>query len=141
MKYMLMMHAPRGDLDLPQEALGAEHRDRHLAVVLEVLGEIDRGHAARAEFALQAIAVRQRGGEAIERISHADSLRRWPFPTIEPQVRAAKCLPRARSPQRQQCFELDELLKILGPPHRLLGSDQCLQPQGLKLDASDRDWF
>ena len=48
MKYMLMMHAPRGDLDLPQEALGAEHRDRHLAVVLDVLRQIGVGHAPPA---------------------------------------------------------------------------------------------
>jgi hypothetical protein len=52
-------------LDLAQKALGAEdgaefraeHLDGHLAPVLEVLGEIDRGHAAGAEFPLNAVAV------------------------------------------------------------------------------------
>ncbi len=56
-----------GDLDLGQESLGAEHRgqlrpqhlDRDLAVVLQVLGEIDRGHAALAQLPLDAVAVGQ----------------------------------------------------------------------------------
>ena len=56
-----------GGLDLAQESLGADHGgelgaqhlDRDLAVVLEVVGEVDRGHAARAELALDAVAVGQ----------------------------------------------------------------------------------
>ena len=55
----------RDGLDLAQEPLGADHGgelgledlDGDLAVVLEVLGEVDRGHAARAELALDAVAV------------------------------------------------------------------------------------
>ena len=58
-----------GRLDLAQEALGAErgaevrmeHLDRHVAVVLEVVGEIHRRHSARAEFALDAVAAGQGG--------------------------------------------------------------------------------
>ena len=58
--------AGRG-LDFAEEALGAEcggefgaeHLDGDLAVVLEVLGEVDGGHAALAELALDAIAVAQ----------------------------------------------------------------------------------
>ena len=54
-----------GGLDLAQEPLGADdrgqlgpqHLDRDLAVVLEVLGEVDGGHAALAELALEAVAV------------------------------------------------------------------------------------
>ena len=54
-----------GGLDLGQEPLGADdrgqlgaqHLDRHLAVVLEVLGEVDRGHAAGAQLPLDAVAV------------------------------------------------------------------------------------
>ena len=61
----------RGDLDLPQEPSGAErggelgpqHLDRDLAVVLEVLGEIDGGHAALAELALDAVAVGEGGAK------------------------------------------------------------------------------
>ena len=55
----------RSDVDLAQEALatqyGPEFRPqqlkRHLAAVLEVLSEIDRGHAARADLFLDGIAV------------------------------------------------------------------------------------
>ena len=62
----------RRRLDLLHESLGAEHRgelglehfDRNLAIVLEILGEIDRGHAARAELALDAVAARERNAQA-----------------------------------------------------------------------------
>ena len=54
-----------GDLDLGEEAvaaddgaqLGVQDLDGDLAVVLEVLGEVDGGHAALAELALEAVAV------------------------------------------------------------------------------------
>ena len=72
-----MLERRRG-LDFHHEALGADHGgelrlqdlERHLAVVLEVLGEVHGGHAALAEFALDAVAVGQRGGEAGKRIRH-----------------------------------------------------------------------
>ena len=59
----------RDGLDLTQEALGADdggqlgtqHLDGHLAPVLEVLGEVDRGHAALAQLALEAVAVGDQG--------------------------------------------------------------------------------
>ena len=49
----------RGRLDLGEEPVGADHRrqfgaqhlERDLAIVLEVVGEVDKGHPARAEFA------------------------------------------------------------------------------------------
>ena len=44
--------------------LGPEHLDGDLAVVLEVVGEVDRGHAARAELALDAVAVREGGAQS-----------------------------------------------------------------------------
>ena len=61
----------RDGLDLGEEALGADHGgqlgpqhlDRDLAVVLEVLGEVHRGHAAGAELALDAVAVGEGGRE------------------------------------------------------------------------------
>ena len=51
-------------LDLGQEALGADDRgqlrlqdfERDLTLVLEVVGEIDRGHAALAELSLDGVA-------------------------------------------------------------------------------------
>ena len=63
-----------GDLDLGEEAvaaddgtqLGMQDLDRDLAAVLQVLGEIDRGHAALAELAVEAIAIGERIGEAVE---------------------------------------------------------------------------
>src|SRR5258708_32547986 len=65
------MVEPRRDLDLGEEPVRAEHRaqlgpqhlERDLALVLEVLGEVDRRHAARAELALDAVAVAQSGRE------------------------------------------------------------------------------
>ena len=58
-----------GDLDLGQEPLGAEHGgqlgaqhlERDLAVVPQVVREVDGGHAARAELALDAVAVGEGG--------------------------------------------------------------------------------
>jgi hypothetical protein len=46
--------------------LGFQDLDRDLAVVLQVLGEVDRGHAALAQLALEAVAVGQGGGEALK---------------------------------------------------------------------------
>ena len=67
---------PGGDLDLAGEPLGAERGGqlgaqdlhRHLAVVLQVLGEIHGRHAALAELALDAVA----GGEG--RLQSGDQL-------------------------------------------------------------------
>ena len=57
----------RGRADLAQETLGAddggqlgaEDLDGDLALVAEVVREVDRGHAALAELALQAVAIGQ----------------------------------------------------------------------------------
>ncbi len=59
------------DLDLAQEALpadglgqlGAQHLDRHPPIVLQVLGQVHRGHAARPELALDVVAVGEGGGD------------------------------------------------------------------------------
>ena len=61
--------------DLLQEPLGAEDRgqlraqdlDGDLAVVLEVLRQVHRGHAALAQLPLDAVAVGEGGGERIGR--------------------------------------------------------------------------
>jgi hypothetical protein len=68
-----------GGGDLGQEPLGpddggkfgAQDLDRHLAVVLEVFGQVDGGHAALAELALDAIAVGQRRCEALQSSTRA----------------------------------------------------------------------
>ena len=68
------MHQPRRDLDLAREAFGAhggaefrtQHLERHLAVVLEILGEVDRRHPPLAELALDPVAIGEGGGERAE---------------------------------------------------------------------------
>ena len=70
-----------GGGDLAQEPLGAddrgqlrpEHLDRHLAVVLEVLRQVDGGHAAGAEFLLEAVAVGEGLGEAGKRVRQGET--------------------------------------------------------------------
>ena len=72
-----------GGLDLAEEALaadcggqfGPQDLDRDLAIVLEILGEVDGGHAARAELALDAVAVGERSREAFDAIQCDPSLR------------------------------------------------------------------
>jgi hypothetical protein len=67
-----------GDLDLFEEPLpaedgrqlGSEDFDRHLTVVLQVFGQVDRGHAAGPEFVLDGVAVGEGGFEAVERVWH-----------------------------------------------------------------------
>ena len=59
------MLQPGGELDLALEPVGAEgggelgmeHLERDGAVVAEVAGEVDRGHAPAAELALERVAV------------------------------------------------------------------------------------
>ena len=61
----------RGGPDFGEEPLGADHRgqlgaqhlERDLAVVLEVVRQVDRRHAALAQLPLEAVAVGERGGE------------------------------------------------------------------------------
>ena len=68
-----------GHLDLAEEPVraerggevGTEDLHRHLAVVLEVLGEVHRRHAALTQLALEAIAVGEGGHQAIEQLGHA----------------------------------------------------------------------
>ena len=72
-----------GYFDLAREALstqyssqlGPQNFDGHLPLVLEVLGEVHRGHAAFAEVGLDAVAVRERGGRVCRSIPH-------PFPQL-----------------------------------------------------------
>src|SRR5262249_17043424 len=62
------------DLYLAQEARAADrfrqlrpqHLNRDLAMVLEVLGQVDRSHAPLAQHALDVVPVCQRGGQADE---------------------------------------------------------------------------
>ena len=78
-----------GELDLGQEPLGADHGgelgaqelERDLAVVPEVLGEIDGGHAAGADLAFDPVAVGERYLEAVLR-ARACGAFRWGWPKM-----------------------------------------------------------
>ena len=73
------MVEPRGDPDLPEEALGAEHfgkpslqhLERDHPVVPEIAREIDHGHSAVAHLALDRIAAGQGGLQLVEEVEHA----------------------------------------------------------------------
>ena len=66
------------ELDLGQEPLGADHGgelgaqhlERHAAIVADVLRQVDGRHAAGADLTVQAIAVRQGGLEPAEQFGH-----------------------------------------------------------------------
>ena len=65
-----------GDVNLSEKTiraerrreLRAEHLDRYVTLVLEVLREIDRRHAAVAELALDTVAVGKRRLEAVQKL-------------------------------------------------------------------------
>ena len=86
-----------GGLDLGQEAFGADDGaefgaqdlDRDLAVVLDVLGQVHGGHAARAEFALESVAIGERvdelrGNHGHVRVLPGGARRRLEFGEWEP---------------------------------------------------------
>ena len=71
----------RGDLDLAQEPIGADvggklrvehfHRDR--PPMLEVLGQMDGGHAAAPDLALELVAASQSFLQAVDQTGHCGS--------------------------------------------------------------------
>jgi hypothetical protein len=70
-----LLHEPLGAEDGSQ--LGFQDLDRDLAIVLQVLGEVHRGHAAPPQLALDAVALGERGGQALcDRRHFAVSARR-----------------------------------------------------------------
>ncbi len=80
------------ELDLAQEALGAErggelgaeHLERDQPLVPQVAREIDRGHAALPELALDGVAVGQRGLETSSDFGQMDSPARIFAPRLAP---------------------------------------------------------
>ena len=74
-----------GGADLAQEPfaakrraqVGMQHLDRDIALVLEVVREIHRRHAAGAKFALDAVPVRERHTEALDRHVRTHDRIRW----------------------------------------------------------------
>ena len=79
------MLQPGGQPDLALEPLGAErggqlgveHLERDRAVVAEVLRQVDGGHAAAPELALEPVAVGEGGLERGAEISHWSSQGSW----------------------------------------------------------------
>ena len=65
------------DVDLAQEALATKHRaqfgaqqlEGHLSEVLEILGEVDGGHATAADLTIDGVAIGQGCLEAVQKIS------------------------------------------------------------------------
>ena len=90
----------RADLDLVQEPpeyrgeLGAQHLHGNVAVVFEIMREIDRGHAARADLALDAIPA---GHAACNRdmSSVMDASNEAELPTSERRTPGTRPTPRA----------------------------------------------
>ena len=88
-----------GDGDLAEEPLGAERvgefrvedLDRHRAIVLEVVREVDGGHAALAELALDAVAVGEGGGESHQKIQLPPAVRGWSSVDRGQGVGKARC--------------------------------------------------
>jgi hypothetical protein len=80
----------RGRLDLGQEAFRANDRgqlrlqnlERDLPLVLQVIGEIDGGHATLTEFGLDAVAALEGGVQAGDRVGrvHALNMRQGRLP-------------------------------------------------------------
>ena len=80
-----------GGLDLAQEPVGAEggrqlgpqDLERDLAVVLEVAGEVDGGHPALPELALDGVAVGEGVLQPYQLIDHRDGrCREWHYDTV-----------------------------------------------------------
>jgi len=73
-----------GDLDLAEEAVAAEGRgqleaqnlQRHGAAELEISGEIDGGHPARAELALDGVAVDEGTTKRVENVHRSTAVLR-----------------------------------------------------------------
>jgi hypothetical protein len=83
------MHELGSDLDFAEEArgaerggeLGAEDSDRNPAPMLEVVGDVDGGHATAADLFADRVMVRERRSQARKQIVHRARLRRgcvWP---------------------------------------------------------------
>ncbi len=91
------MLQPRGDLDLAQEALGAElrgelrveHLDRDRPMVLQILREEHRRHAPPTELTLDRVAVGESLTKGVEQIGHG----MWGLAYSAPQPHASVAAP------------------------------------------------
>ena len=75
------MLQPGGEANLAEKAVGTQacgdlrvqHLEGDRPIVLEVLHQIDRGHAPAAELALDAVAVGQRGRQLAHSVSRQEN--------------------------------------------------------------------
>ena len=83
---------PGGDLDLAQEPggahlrgqVGAEHLDRDLALVLEVVGQEDARHPALSQLALEAVPRWRGRRRVVQKLGHGASMSpRRPSPGVQ----------------------------------------------------------
>ena len=62
-----------------------QHLERHRPVMLEVVREVDRGHPAAPELALERVAVGQGGLEAFQGLGQGD-LSDWDLSRLKPRT-------------------------------------------------------
>jgi hypothetical protein len=101
-----------GELDLGQEALGPDHGcelgaqelQGDPAIVAEIMCQVDGGHAAGADLALDAVAVGQRGLQTAERLGHDgapgwDAGKMGPCAGLDQSAEAAAAVTASPSPR------------------------------------------
>jgi len=66
-----------------EQQLGPQHLERHLAIVLEILGEVDGGHPTRTELALDRVAIGEGDGETVALIRQQTLLTSYRLPHRE----------------------------------------------------------
>ena len=121
--------------------LGAQHLERDLAVVAQVVGQVDGGHAAGAELALDPVAVGEGGGQAREGIrhhKHLSQLHQSGAPIPDPRLKPRLGLCHSSDPGRDDPRRAMSLQRQ--PPTRTpTRVAQTLQaPATLPLPAPDR---
>jgi hypothetical protein len=72
---------PGGETDLAEKALSAQaggdlrvqHLERHRPIVLEILRQVDRGHAAATELPLNPVSIGQGGRQLVHSVGQQES--------------------------------------------------------------------
>src|SRR5690606_8378760 len=130
---------PRRRADLGEKAfrpegraeVGVQHLDGHIALVLEIVGEVDGGHATSPKLALDAVAVGERGGETCGDVCHVllvaeatarlVSLKRRPLRATNP-VASATLAPRRAAAMGPAEPRLSAASRVAMPPCPSSGS-------------------
>ena len=122
---------PCGGANLGQEPLAAErrtevgvqHLDRDVTLVTQVVGEVDRGHAALAEFTAHAVPVseacREAGGHVVHRRQAVPSPHWGPVPTSQGFTESAVLHP-CIAPAHQEAARAGQAAGIRNSSHPAL---------------------